>query len=372
MPPRSHAATRRTWLEIRPEALLHNLRELRSAVGRSIGVIAVVKANAYGHGVEAVVKALAPQVEMFAVANLAEAREVRDLAPEIPILILGPALPPERADIVAHGFIPAVSTAQEAVAYSALARLKPAPIHVKLDTGMGRIGVWHEDAAALLREIKSLRGIEIAGLASHLPVADEDDAYTSVQLAVFHRCVAQLRETGLVRAPLHVANSAGAIGFGEQAGDLIRVGLALYGSSPRPEFQDRLEPALTWKTRVTLIRDVPAGRGISYGRTFITPRAMRVAALAAGYADGFRRHLSGTDAQVLIEGKRCALLGRVTMDQILVDVSALPDLEIGAEAVLIGRQGAEEITAREFAHRAGTIAWDVFTGLGPRVQRVVV
>ncbi|MEO8354089.1 MAG: alanine racemase [Chthoniobacteraceae bacterium] len=371
MPNRSHAITHRTWVEIHPEALLHNLRELRAAVGREIGVIAVVKANAYGHGIAIVAKTLAPHVDMLAVANVAEACEVHALEPAVPTLILSPALPAERAEIVAQGFIPLVSNAEEAVAYSALARIVPAPIHLKLDTGMGRAGVWHEDAAAMLREIKSLRGVEITALASHLPVADEDDAFTSAQLAVIHRCASRLREAGLTGVPLHVANTAGAIGFGEQAGDFLRLGLGLYGSSSRPEFQTRLQPALTWKTRVALIRDLPAGCGISYGRTFLTPRPMRVAVLAVGYADGYRRHLSGQNAHVLIEGKRCPVLGRVTMDQIVVDIGAVPGIAVGAEVVLLGRQGEEEITAGDLAFRAGTIAWDIFTGIGPRVQRMV-
>ncbi len=349
MPNRSHAVTHRTWVEIHPDALLHNLRELRAVAGREIGVIAVVKANAYGHGIAIVAKTLAPEVEMFAVANVAEAREVRDLVPDVPILILSPALPAERAEIVAQGFVPMVSNLEEAVAYSALARITPAAIHVKIDTGMGRAGVWHEDAPAMLREIRSLRGVEITALASHLPVADEDDAFTSAQLAVFHRCAAQLREAGLLDVPLHVVNTAGAIAFAEQAGDFLRVGLGLYGSAPRSEFQDRLRPVLTWKTRVALIRDLPAGCGISYGRTFVTPRPLRVAALAVGYADGYRRHLSGQGAYVLIDGKRCPLLGRVTMDQIVVDIGATPEIEVGAEVVLIGRQGSEEITAGNLA-----------------------
>jgi alanine racemase len=146
----------------------------------------------------------------------------------------------------------------------------------------------------------------------------------------------------------------------------------LYGSSPLPEFQDQLRAVMTWKARITLIREVGAGRGVSYGRTFITPRPMRIATIGAGYADGFRRHLSNRGAAVLIGGRRCDVLGRVTMDQILVDVTALPDVLAGDEAVLLGRQGDEEIFAADVASMAGTIPWDVFTGIGARVERVAV
>jgi alanine racemase len=367
----SPASARRTWAEIAPDALIHNIRALQGAVGSKVGVVAVVKANAYGHGLDLVVPALAPQAKMFGVANLAEALAVRALAPEHPVLLLGPALPGERAEVVARGFIPMVSSVDEAAAYSALARLQPASIHVKLDTGMGRIGVWHEDALAVVREIDALQGVTITGLASHLPVADEDDVFTEVQLAVFHRRAAELREHGLPDVPLHIANSAGAIGFPEQAGDFVRLGIALYGCAPRAEFQPQLRAALTWKTRVLLVRDVAEDRSVSYGRTFITPQAMRIATLAVGYADGYRRHLSNAGAEVLIGGRRCTVLGRVTMDQILADVTALDGVESGDEAVLIGRQGEEEITATELAQKAGTISWEIFTGLGERVARVL-
>jgi alanine racemase len=327
----------------------------------------VVKANAYGHGIESIVPALAHAVEMFAVASLDEARAVRALAPSTPILLLGTSLPEERAAIAAAGFIPSISSIEEADAFSALAGKARIPVHLKLDTGMGRAGIWHEQAAAAVRTMRGLPGIEIAGIASHLPVPDEDDAFTLDQLRLFHTAARVLREKeGLSTAKVHVCNSAGTIGFPEWTGDLLRVGLALYGSSPRPEFESRLRPALVWKTRVTLVRQVPAGRSVSYGRTFITPRPMRLATLAVGYADGFRRHLSGAGACVLIDGSRCPLVGRVTMDQIVVDATAAPEVEPGDEAELVGRG----ISAAEHAAWAGTIAWDVFTGLGPRVVRI--
>ena len=372
MSPLAHLPSHRTWAEIDRAALRDNLAALRGAAGEKVGMIAVVKADAYGHGIEIVVPALAADVQMFAVASLAEAYAVHALAPERPVLLLGPALPEERPEIVARGFIPMVSSVEEAAAYSALARLTPAPIHLKLDTGMGRAGVWHENALDAWRQIAALTGVRVTGLASHLPVADEDDVFTNVQLAVFHRRAAELRERGFPDVPRHVVNSAGAIAFSEQAGDLARIGLALYGSSPCAFFQPKLRGALTWKTRVTLVRDVAAGCGISYGRTFITQRPMRIATLAAGYADGYRRHLSNAGAEVLIAGRRCAVLGRVTMDQILVDVTELPAAEAGAEVVLLGRDGSDEIPAAELAKKAGTIAWEIFTGIGPRVARVAV
>ncbi len=332
--------------------------------------MAVVKANAYGHGLGPVVRALEGRVEMFGVANLREAVEVRAQLAEPPVLILGPALPEERAEIVGRRFVPAVCSVEEARAYSALAGAEPLEVHLKIDTGMGRVGLWESEAVSATREILALPGVRVTGLASHLPVADEDDAFTLEQLARFHRIVGELRTLGLAQPIVHVENSAGIIGFPAQAEDMVRAGLMLYGSAPRPEFQPRLRAVMNWKTRIILLRTAPARHGISYGRTFETAHPTRVATLAVGYADGYQRHLSGRGAEVLIRGRRCPVLGRVTMDQIVADVTALPEVELGEEVVLMGRQGAEEILAAELAEKAGTIAWEIFTGVGPRVERV--
>lgn len=361
----SHHPPHRTWAEIDGSALAANARTLRAHSGA--GLIAVVKANAYGHGLAHVVPALAPHAEMFAVASTDEAHEVRALAPRTPVLLLGPAVPAERADVVASGFIPMVSSVDEAAAYSQLSRTARAPIHLKLDTGMGRVGLWHDGAVEAVREIRALHGVEVTGIASHLPVADEDADFTREQLILFQRTAHTLRgEEGLAHAKLHVCNSAGAIRFPEMAGDLVRAGLALYGSSPVAEFQPRLRTALAWKTQVTLVRDVPAGRDVSYGRTFTTTHPSRLATLAVGYADGYQRHLSSRGAEVLIRGRRCAVLGRVTMDQIVADVTALDACEPGDEATLMDA----EISAAELAQKAGTIPWEIFTGLGARVARL--
>jgi alanine racemase len=330
----------------------------------------VVKANAYGHGVGPVAQALVGHVDMYGVATVSEAEELRGHLPDAPIFILGPALPDERARVVAARFVPAVSTIEEARDYAALAGAEPLAVHLKIDTGMGRIGILEEHAVEVAREILALRGLNVTGLASHLPVADEDDAFTRDELARFHRVVRKLREAGVAHPVVHVENSAGIIAYPAQAGDMVRAGLMLYGSAPIPSFQPRLRAVMTWKTRITLVRDMPAGHGISYGRTFMTPKPMRIATLAVGYADGYQRHLSNRGAEVLIGGRRCPVLGRVTMDQILADVSALPQVAVGDEVVLMGRQDSEEIFAAELAEKSGTIAWEIFTGVGRRVERV--
>jgi len=361
---------RRCWAEIDLTALRHNVAAARGQLEARVKVMAVVKANAYGHGLGPVARALDGHVEMFGVANVAEGEELRTHVPGAPVFILGPALPEERQRIVAGRFVPSISTIKEARAYAALAGAEPLAVHLLIDTGMGRVGILESESVAAAPEILALRGLAVTGLTSHLPVADEDDAFTREQLSRFHQIVGQLRTLGLAQPVVHIENSAGIIAYPMQAGDLVRAGLMIYGSSPLPEFQPKLRPVMTWKARITLVRNMPAGHGISYGRTFITKVPTRVATLAVGYADGYQRHLSNRGAEVLIRGHRCSVLGRVTMDQILADVTALPQVEEGDEAVLMGRQGEEEILAAELAQKAGTIPWEIFTGVGRRVERV--
>jgi alanine racemase len=358
----------RCWAEIDLDAFRHNLAFVREQIGDGPGIIAVVKANAYGHGVERVVPTLRDGVAVFAVANCNEAVEVREVEPHRDILLLGPCLPAERREAVEAGFIVTVSSAEEAASFAAAASGHTVRASFKIDTGMGRIGAWHADAFAEFSRLAALPGVVIHSIATHLPVADEDIAFTENQIETFSELVAALRPLA-PKAKMHVLNSAGVCRFPPSAFELVRVGLVLYGSASVPDFQPRLIPSLTWKTRVLLVRDVGPGRGISYGRTFITDRPIRAATLAVGYADGFPRQASGRGACVLVGGRRCPLLGRVTMDQIVVDVSAIEKVQPGDEAVLLGRQGAETILAAELAEKAGTIAWDIFTGIGGRTVR---
>jgi alanine racemase len=360
----------RSWVEIDLSALRHNLQVLRNHATPGARMAAVIKADAYGHGLAAVARALDADADLFAVANVTEAQSARTAGATKPILVLGPALPDERAALVEGGFIPAISTVEEAKAYAALvpagSRLS---IHLVIDTGMGRIGLWGDEVKPVLDAIWHASNLDLSAVSSHLPVADDDPAYTEDQIVRFNRELdGRLGSTG---SPATLLNSAGVLRFGSRAAshDIIRAGLAMYGISPIPEWQNRLIPALTWKTRVTLVRLVGPGRSISYGRTFITPREMLVGTLAVGYGDGYRRHLSGNNAEVLVRGVRCPLLGRVTMDQIMVDLTNAGRVLPGDEAVLIGRQGSGEILASELAEKAGTIAWEIFTGIGSRVTR---
>ncbi len=363
----------RTWAEINLQALRKNLALAREGAGSGGRVMAVVKADAYGHGAVLCARALAAETDAFGVANVAEAVELREAGLSTPVFILSPALPAERAAVVAGGFIPSVSTAEEVAHFTRLAAAagKRLELHLVVDTGMGRMGVLPEDAVQLARSIVAEPALSLASVASHFPSADEDEAFTRSQQAEFWRLLDDLHAAGIACPWQDVANSAGILGYARRPPELVRAGLMLYGVSPLPAHQPQLAPVMTWKTRVTLVRDLPAGWGVSYGRTFITRGPTRTATLGAGYADGFPRSLSGRAASVLLHGRRCPILGRVTMDQIVIDVSHLPASPApGDEVVLLGRQGAEEITAGELAEKAGTIPWEIFTGVAARVVRV--
>jgi alanine racemase len=361
--------TYRCWAEIDRSALRHNAGVVREKLGPDVRLLAVVKANAYGHGMVGVAEALAKEAQLFGVANLEEAatlrREVRH-----PIVILGPALPQERVLIVEGGFIPSVSTFEEAQEFDRAAKESPVAINFVIDTGMGRMGVPQAEATALFQKIIALPNIKIHSLSTHLPVSNEDADFTRAELAQFVELVKKLRAEFPGDYKVHALPSAGVLAFSDPPFDIARAGLMLYGISPFPDFQKLLRPVMTWKTRIALIRDMPAGHGISYGRTFITPREMRVATLSAGYADGYPRHLSNRDAAVLVHGQRCALLGRVTMDLMMIDVSDIENATPGDEVVLMGRQGDAEISATELAERANTITWEITTRIGQRVRRV--
>jgi alanine racemase len=357
----------RCWAEIDSNALRYNAAMVRERAGAA-ELLAVVKANAYGHGMVGVAEALANDAQLFGVANLEEAITLRAALPH-PIMILGPAIPEECSIIVERGFIPTISTLAEAEDFNRLASARGVAMNFKIDTGMGRMGVPEKDALMLFRKASALPNIKIHSISTHMPVSNEDVNYTREQLQRFGRIVEQLRAEVPGDYKVHVLQSAGLLAFNKTPFDMVRAGIMLYGISPLPEFQQVLRPVMTWKTRIGLVRDMPTGSSISYGRTFITPGPMRIATLTAGYADGYPRHLSNRDAAVLVRGQRCALLGRVTMDLLMADVSKVDNAQVGDEVVLMGRQDQEEISCAELAERANTITWEITTRIGSRVRR---
>jgi alanine racemase len=368
----------RTWAEIDLGALAHNVG-LASAGGR--GVMAVVKANAYGHGAVAMGLALEamPGVAMLGVACLGEAGELRAGGVRGEIFLLGPCLAHERAAAVDAGHVVSLSSWEEAEAFAALGRGRglAARAHVMVDTGMGREGFlereWGGELIGRLLALAAGGGLELEGLASHLPAADEDMDFTLGQVGRFVGVVEEARRAGWVPRHLHLENSAGLMRkVGGVELSLARPGLMLYGIAPEG-CGDGLRRVMSLRSRISLVRELPAGHGVSYGRTAITARATLLATVAVGYGDGYRRHLSGRGACVLVRGERCPLLGRVTMDQVMIDLSDHPmagEIRAGEAVTLFGRDGAGEIGVVELAERAGTIPWEILTGIAPRVKRI--
>lgn len=329
--------------------------------------MAVVKAGAYGHGLEEIARSLADDdLAFFGVANVGEARRIADAGVTTPLYLLGATWEAERAEIVERGWVPCLSTLDEARQFSdlAVAAGKRLAVHLSVDTGMGRGGFLREGLDENFRRLEALPGIEIEGIGSHLPSADEDADFTRRQFESFNAIVEHLGGRGRFRW-IHLSNSAGLLDYDNHACNLVRPGLMLYGVSPVPGHQQQLRAAMSLKSRVTLVRTLPAGHGVSYGRAFVTTRPTRVATIGIGYGDGYPRHLSGQGAEVFVRGRRLPLIGRVTMDQIMVDAGEA-ELRAGDEVELFG----PSIPVAEVAAKAGTIAWEILTGITPRVVRV--
>lgn len=355
----------RTWVEMNHAALLHNVCVAKQRAPHA-QIIAVLKANAYGHEMEKMAKTLASHVAYFAVASCEEGMRLQRVVPKTPIMLLSAALPCEYPIIAKKKMIPTISSFEEARAFATVAP-KGAPIHVMIDTGMGRLGVAAEEAVKVVKNISKLP-LTIQSFSTHLPSADEDKKGTQAQLAVFDKIVSQLQSI-IPHTAVHVLNSAGVLRFSKKDHCFIRVGLMLYGVSPIRTFQKLLRPVMTWKARVTLVQKLSKGATISYGRTFTAPRNLTVAVIPVGYADGYPWQLSNKGVYVLINGRRCPLLGRVTMDQIVVDVSRAGKVAVGDDVVLLGKQGKEKIEATWLAKKAETIVWHLFTGITERVHR---
>jgi len=359
-----------TYAEISLEAIKHNIGEIRKLLSDRTQFMAVVKANAYGHGSPAISRAaIEAGADYLAVANLKEALELRDAGLTHPILILTESPTSVMDEILQYQLTQTVYSYSEAKALSdeALKRKKIARVHVKVDTGMGRVGVVPSEAPALISKISSLPNLVIEGLFTHFAKAEElEDTYTQEQFARFKALLPRFENIPLK----HAANSAGTLFHPETHLDMVRLGLLMYGLFP-PHSGRRLlnlKPALSFKSRVVYLKRVPAGTPLSYGGIYSTQKETTVVTLPVGYADGFSRRLSNR-GKVLINGKRYPVVGRVTMDMILVEVGD-DMVQMGDEAVLIGSQGIESITADEMAALDDTISYEVICGIGKRVPRI--
>ncbi len=366
-----------TYVEVNLDAVAHNVRALKAHVGPRVELFAVVKANAYGHGALEVARtALASGASRLAVARAAEGLALRRAGLSAPILVMNYTMQEALEEAAAHGLTLTVTERATAERLSALAQRwgRSLTVHVKVDTGMGRFGLLPDEVLPFLQAVAALPGLRVEGLYSHFSVADlADKSYTRQQFGVFQRVVAQLRAAGVCPPFLHIANSAATMDLPEMHLDAVRVGIAMYGLRPSDEVEPTvpLRPALQLKSHVARVRTLPKGASISYGRTYITPRAMPVALVPVGYGDGYHRLLSNRGA-VLINGKRAPIVGRVCMDQFVVDISNVGAVALEDEVVLIGCQGGACIPAEEVARWAETINYEVTTSLLPRAPRFYV
>lgn len=355
----------RAWAEIDLGALKKNLLVAHQAFSGELMV--VVKAGAYGHGLEEMAKTLANEaIAFFGVANVGEARRIRNAGVQTRIYLLGATWAEERDEIVARDWTPCISSLPEAEHFDRLAaaRGKVLKVHLAVDTGMGRGGFVAENLPETLARLERLANLEVEGIGSHLPAADEDPEFTVHQFEQFHAIIRDLGG-GQRFKWRHLSNSAGLLGYDQGVCNLSRPGLMLYGVSPIPGFQEKLSTVMTLKSRVTLVRTLPAGHGVSYGRQFVTTRPTRVATIGIGYGDGYPRHVSGNGADVWIRGRRLPILGRVTMDQMMVDATGAEEVMEGDEVEIFGAN----LPVAEIALKAGTIVWEIFTGITPRVMR---
>lgn len=363
-----------TWAEIDLDAIAFNAAGLKARAGGAELMVAV-KANAYGHGAVPVARAaLEGGATRLAVHRAPEGVQLRQAGITAPILIMGYTLPAESERVVRWDLTPTVNSRPQAEALSAatVAVGKPLPVHVKVDTGMGRYGLLPDEVLDFVRFLSGLPGLALEGLYTHHAVADlADKAFTRHQFSIYMDVVKQLEAAGFTFSLKHVSNSATTLDQPEMALDMVRCGIALYGLHPSDEVEPAipLRPALALKSRVARVRTLPAGASISYGRTYITDKPTRVALVPVGYGDGYHRFLSNRGA-VLIRGQRAPIVGRVCMDQFVVDVSHIPAVQLHDVVVLIGRQGEERIPAEEVARWAETINYEVTTGLLPRVVRI--
>ncbi len=363
------------WAEIDLDAIAFNATGLKARAGGKAELMVTVKANGYGHGAAPVARAaLEGGATRLAVHRTLEGVQLRQAGITAPILIMGYTLPVESERLVHWDLTPTVNSKPQAESLSAeaVAAGKPLPVHVKVDTGMGRYGLLPSEVLDFARFLSNLPGLVLEGLYTHHAVADlADKTFTRHQFSIYVDVVKRLKEAGFTFSLKHVSNSATTLDLPEMALDMVRCGIALYGLSPSDKVEPAipLRPALTLKSRVARVRTLPTGASISYGRTYITNEPTRVALIPVGYGDGYHRILSNRGA-VLIHGRRAPIVGRVCMDQFVVDVSHIPAVQLHDEVVLIGRQGKEHIPAEEVARWAETINYEVTTGLLPRVARI--
>ncbi|NEO40024.1 MAG: alanine racemase [Moorea sp. SIOASIH] len=368
----------RAWAEIDQVALYQNLRQIQQLLRHPTQLMAVVKADAYGHGALTVARtAIEAGAGGLCVATVPEGIQLRQGGIKATILLLGATNTPEQVKAITHWQLePTLCNPQQALVFSeTLSGLNQTlPVHLKLDTGMSRLGMPWQDAIEFVRLVQQLPNLEIASVYSHLATADSPDpTVMRQQHQRFKNAIAQLQAGGITPPRLHLANSAATLTDSALHYDWVRVGLAVYGLYPAEHLQNviHLKPVMQVKARITQIKTIPPGTGISYGHQFISNRQMRLAVVGIGYADGVPRNLSNR-INVIIRGQQVPQIGAITMDQLMLDVSDIPNIQVGEIVTLIGQDGEEQISADDWAMSLGTISWEIICGFKHRLPRVVV
>lgn len=361
-------ATSKTFAVVDLNALSHNLREVRKKTGNKT-VLSVVKADAYGHGSVQVSKHLLNEgASMLGVAFTEEAIELREAGLKEPIIVF---FDPDNIDAYfKYSLIPVIYDFKTARVFSEKARKnnQKITVHIKIDTGMGRVGINHADALPEILKIATLENLQLEGLMSHFSDSDmEDKDFASLQLRNLVGIIDSLKKENIHFKFHHIANSASVLQFPEAHLDTVRPGIMLYGYGPGEN--NNLKPVLSLKSKIIFIKNVPPGAPISYGRTFVTKRQSTIATIPIGYADGYSRKLSNS-GEVIIRGTRAPVIGRVCMDTIMVDITGIRDVNVSDEVVIIGCQGNEKITAQDIADKIGSIPYEVLTAIGKRVNRI--
>ncbi|MDR0617408.1 MAG: alanine racemase [Endomicrobium sp.] len=368
---------RQTWVEIDKSDFLFNLKKIKEYIAKDTKIMAVMKANAYGHGGLILAKeAQKAGISNIAVATLEEGIQFRETGIKTNILILGNIYPFENFQVaLAHILTPTVSNMQGILALENLTiKLnKKINFHLQVDTGMGRIGALPEASYSLLDKISKNPQLHMTGMYTHFSVSDTDSDFTKFQLDAFSKIVKYARVNLGLKFIAHAANSAALFKNKRTHFDMVRPGISLYGLNPFKHSQGllKLKPVLSWKTKITFLKKVSSGFCISYGRTFVTNKASVIATIPVGYADGYSRLLSNKSA-VLIKGKRCPVVGRVTMDMTMIDVTGVKGVSLGDEVVLIGIQGKEQIKVDELAKIQETINYETVCSISSRIPRIIV
>ncbi|MEM7761020.1 MAG: alanine racemase [Cyanobacteria bacterium P01_A01_bin.40] len=366
----------RAWVEIDLTALAHNVHALKTWLSPQTQLMAVVKADAYGHGAVKVAQtALAHGADSLAIATLAEGVELRQAGITAPMLILGAinALEDMKA-VAAWDLEPTICNSTQAEAFdTTLATVgKSLAVHLKLDTGMSRLGTNWQDAVAFAQLVTSMPNLKLKSVYSHFSTADESDrTFMDVQHQRFNNALAQLKDQGIVPPQIHLANSAATLGDRGTHYDLVRVGLALYGLYPATQLAQTvsLQPVLQVKAKITQVKTISPGEGVSYGRRFIAPQETKIAVVGIGYADGVPRNLSN-QLQAIVKGQLVTQIGSITMDQLMLNVNNVPHVKPGEVVTLIGQQNNLKITADDWAQKLDTISWEILCGFKHRLPRI--